>query len=330
MTKVDSKKGGEQAVFLTFDGNYGGDKYEHWLWSILSGRIAVRKKSHARLGGVRTLASLGKLIAEGYGSNAKFTFRPFGIPVFKRNMIVVFHHYDHTGLPWYGKLVEWVDLIGLKLTAGLLGTRFLVVSKYWANWLQAKKFEVAYLVYNQLDRNEAVAGVEERKYLASKYGLDISSKWVFLGGNQAKKGGMRLVEKFNQGQVSATDYQFIFSGKPATSATANVKILWIDDTDYNGFIRQLHAVIANSQFDEGWCRVLHEGVLGDVPVAGTGRGGMGELLSMAGYSAASTELEMVQFVRDPRRSGRTSDDILDLIQHHNDKVIAALVDRVNS
>lgn len=331
MSRSDGEKIKHSALLLTFDGKYGGDIYEDWLFKELSARISIKKASEKRRGGLRTLGSLGKLILKGLCFGRGSVVRPFGMPVFKKNMVVVFHHYDHGGLPWYGRLVECVDMLGLKLTHRFLNIQFLVVSRYWQQWLEERGFMVKYRVYNQIEGMVNAPSLEDRSYLAKKYGLKYESKWVFLGGNQLKKGGQEVIQLWRQQSIGKGDYQFIFSGKPIASELAvDEAIVWIDDKDYASFVSQLHVAVANSKFDEGWCRVAHEAILSDVPVVGSGRGGMGELLSMASYESKYTQQEMIEFIKMPKiplpDTGRR---VATLIADNNEIELARLAVRLS-
>jgi len=306
-TKDSDARGARRPpIFFKFEGNYGGDKYEDWLCSSISQVARIEKYSEKRLGGIRTIKSLARLLSRGYREPSRTVIRPFGLPLFRRNMIVVFHHFDHMGLPWYGRFIEWLDMAGLRLTAGLFGTKFLVVSRYWGEWLKQRNFDVEYLVYNQVPTNEAHQSPAERQRLAEKYGLDVDARWVFLGGNQWKKGGASVLEQWRAaGAGESTKFEFIFSGKAdPNSVNADSKTIWIEDGDYYPFLRQLHAAVANSKFDEGWCRVVHEAILSEVPVAGSGRGGMRELLGLADATCSAAESDLVEFIKNPRPTTR--------------------------
>ncbi len=287
-----------QAAFIKFDGHYGGDLYEDWLHARLAKRLDLKKIAYPRKGGVQTLASLARLLVAGYSPTQGPIIRPFSVPIYRRNAIVVFHHFDHSGVPWFARCLESFDFLLLRRLAGPLGIRFLVVSDYWSCWLRDRGLRAEFLVYNELPLNDAADGWPERSRLAQIYGLDPARKWIFLGGDQHKKGGRRIVELFVSKGMDPSPYQFIVSGKNSYT-DAFVSSVWIDLQDYSGFLRQLHLVIANSQFEEGWCRVAHEGLMSGVPVVGSGAGGMSELLALAGSRKKFTEEEMIDALREP-------------------------------
>ena len=60
-----------------------------------------------------------------------------------------------------------------------------------------------------------------------------------------------------------------------------------------------------SEFDEGWCRTAHEGMLTRTPVIGSGRGGMRELLVGGKQIITEEPRELRQavlgYLRDPNR-----------------------------
>jgi len=279
-----------------FTGNYGGDAYEEWLSSELKKLLNVRVHEEPRLGGIKTIVSLLKLIVGGLKRDISDVLRPFGLPIYKRNMVVVFHHFDHTDCRWYTRAIEYFDYFILRLMSRYLNIRFVCVSAYWKKWLIDKGFNVIAIIYNELTIIES--DLKSRSFLASKYGLDFDKKWIFLGAAQSKKGGLEIIEHFSQN--TNIRYQFILSGKSsAKDLHLNSKTIWLDNGDYYGFLKSCHIVVANSKFQEGWCRVLHESILLKIPVVGSGKGGMGELLRLAGMNSSYSPLEMVEVISSP-------------------------------
>jgi len=279
-----------------FTGNYGGDAYEEWLSSELKKLLNVRVHEEPRLGGIKTIASLLKMIFGGLKSDISDILRPFGLPIYKKNMVVVFHHFDHTDCRWYTRAIEYLDYSILRLLSNFLNIRFVCVSDYWKEWLVDKGFNVLAIIYNELTIIDS--DLKSRSFLASKYGLDFEKKWIFLGAAQSKKGGLEIVEHFSRN--SDVNYQFIFSGQfSAIDPHLNSKTIWLDNGDYYGFLQSCHIVVANSKFQEGWCRVLHEAILLKIPVVGSGKGGMGELLHLAGMNSSYTPDEIVKVISSP-------------------------------
>jgi len=285
-------------TFYKLQGNYGGDKYEDWLFDLLSQRLHIRKIEEPRLGGVKTFWSLFKLLKSAYCNRGQI-IRPFGLPIYLPGMIVVFHHFDHTDLPWYSRILESIDLFFLKILHSLFKIKILTVSKYWQNWLEEKGMCSEYLVYNVIDTLTFAKCEGDREYLASKYSLNPCLKWIFLGGNQKKKGGDSILDEIilNSNNFLIKEYEFIFSGKE-TEKDSFKKIIWLEEQDYLIFLRQQQLVIANSQFAEGWCRVVHEALLCGVPVVGSGAGGMAELLNLGGGRIA-TPNEILSLIISP-------------------------------
>ena len=291
------KKKISEATLYKYQGNYGGDRYEDWLFDLLSKGSDIQKVQEKRLGGIRTIGALLKLLKSAYLRRGK-AIRPFGIPIYLPGMIVIFHHFDHTDLPWYSRALEFVDLCLLRILFRPFRLKVLTVSQYWQLWLNERGLPSEYLVYNDIDVETPPQSGSERQYLASKYSLDPLKAWIFFGGNQKKKGGDAILDEVisSLGNTVFKKYEFIFSGNG--NGTKLKKVIWLDDVDYFAFLRQQQLVVANSQFAEGWCRVVHEAILCGVPVAGSGSGGMAELLDLGGGKTALSS-DIVKLIEKP-------------------------------
>jgi glycosyltransferase involved in cell wall biosynthesis len=286
------------ATFYKYLGNYGGDHYEDWLFDLLSQKNSIQKIQEPRLGGVRSLVSLLKLVKSAYIRRGK-AIRPLGLPIYLPGMIVVFHHFDHTDLPWYSRLLENIDILLLRILYKFFNVKVISVSEFWQTWLENKNIPSEYLIYNSVSVESFSSSQDQRKYLASKYGLNQDLKWIFLGGDQKKKGGDAILEAATlRSDLTIDDYQFIFSGKNTGNINDSKKIIWLEREDYFAFLGQQHLVIANSLFSEGWCRVVHEALLCGAPTVGSGKGGMAELLSSGGGRICSID-EMIDSILTP-------------------------------
>jgi glycosyltransferase involved in cell wall biosynthesis len=306
-------------IFLyKFKGNYGGDKYEDWLYDCLKKVINIVKIEEPRLGGVKSFFSLSKLLVRAF-LNSGMIIRPFGLPIYRVGMVVIFHHYDHTDLRWYARAVENFDLYFLKLMSRRMNIKFLCVSKYWKDWLAENCINTEFLIFNTIEVDVPEISNHDRERIAAKYSLDPSLKWVFLGGHQVKKGGERILRAALSANFLTEQYQFIFSGKNQDNIGYS-SVIWLDDVDYFGFLLQLHIVVANSQFREGWCRIVHEALVCGVPVVGSGAGGMGEIFELVVNKKSYSEDEILQaIVNPPKVTSKAVQNLVNLIEDNNAK-----------
>ena len=283
--------------FIGFIGNYGGDEYEKIFCERLQLKgenVSLNTITAKRKNGIKTLFGLIKLILLGFISKGKLV-RPFGIPIYRYKMTVILHHFDQSGAPFYTYMLEMVELFFLKLLSRPLKIKFITVSEYWALWVNNTFKANSFVIYNTV--NPIAINVMPKAYIAKKYNLCQNSEWIFLGSNQSKKGGDKIVQYLNSNFENEThNIQLIQSGKTDNSNLANLAVRWIEEDDYISFIKSCSIVIANSQFNEGWCRVLHEAALLGTPISGSGAGGMGELLALINGKSNYTIDEMSHLI----------------------------------
>lgn len=283
--------------YIGFDGHYGGDEYERVLCHKISNdfpSINLKKIIVKRKGGIKSIPSLIKLLILGYTCKGKI-IRQFGIPIFRKDMTVILHHYDQNGSPYYTKILEYTDRFCLNIFSNILNIKFITVSKYWSNWVKNNFRKKSYVIYNEVVLN--LDNIKDKKYLSNKYKLNIRSKWIFIGGNQPKKGGALLVKYLQKMYPNnLNNIQIIQTGFSLNRENQFSVIRWIESIDYLSFISSCDVVIANSQFSEGWCRILHEAALLDIPIAGSGIGGMGELLELINGKSSYTIDELCQII----------------------------------
>jgi glycosyltransferase involved in cell wall biosynthesis len=283
--------------YIGFDGHYGGDEYEKVLCEKIQSNfpnINFTKKTVKRKGGIKSVPGLMKLLIFGQFYKG-IIIRPFGLPIFRKNMTVILHHYDQSGSPYYTKILEYTDRLGLKLLSKILNLKFITVSKHWSDWVKANFNERSYIIYNDVEIN--FDNTVDKSYLAKKYNLDAEKRWVFLGGKHPKKGGSLVIKNLlKTSNDNLQNIQLIQTGSNLKNENKLSVIRWIESVDYLSFLNSCDVVIANSQFNEGWCRILHEAALLDVAVAGSGRGGMGELLELTNGKSGYTIEELTEIV----------------------------------
>ena len=83
----------------------------------------------------------------------------------------------------------------------------------------------------------------------------------------------------------------------ATSSATNlfddslkeIKLINATYEEYNVLLKNAKAVICMSEFEEGWCRVLHEAAIHGTIILGSGKGGMKKLLEIGGLKPSSAD-----------------------------------------
>lgn len=309
--------------FIGFDGHYGGDEYERLFCKKLSGlskNISLRRITAERKGGFKSLIGLFKLILSAFIFKGR-TIRPLGIPIIKYKMTVILHHFDQKGSPFYTKLLERIDFFLLKLFSRLFKIKFITVSNYWSEWVKINFKSDSYIIYNEVKVN--FDNLKDRDYLSIKYNLKQDSSWVFLGSNQLKKGGKFVIDYLNENHEDIFDNIILIqSGVKKDSDSRSSVVIWIDEEDYFSFIKSCELVVANSEFKEGWCRVLHEAALLNVPIVGSGSGGMGELLELVNGKSTYTLKEIsdcicIKELKSKSDVGSNKLNNLNLISHTN-------------
>jgi len=286
-----------QFKFIGFNGHYGGDEYERLFCNkinTISKNIKLYRITEERKGGIKSVFGLLKLIFFGYTSKGK-AIRPIGIPIYTYNMTVILHHFDQKGSPFYTRLLENIDYFFLKLFSRKLKIKYITVSNYWSNWVKLKFNIDSFIIYN--DINADILEIKEKEYLSKKYCLNKESSWIFLGSNQPKKGGKLVIDYLKKNHNNIFDNKlFIQSGFRKESDSKFSVVIWIDEEDYFSLIKSCELVIAYSQFEEGWCRVLHEAALLNVPIVGSGSGGMGELLKLVNGKSNYNLKEITDYI----------------------------------
>jgi glycosyltransferase involved in cell wall biosynthesis len=311
--------------FINFDGLSGGSNYETNLLSIIrNSAINVSHLQVESLGGWRTIFnvfSTVKLFYSGFYNSD--LIRVFGMPVYKKNMIVIFHHYDTTDSPWYSKIVEVLDLFLLKKLSSRFNIKFICVSKFWKSYLESLNLNVFATIYNDIDID--IQGNSRKKFLAKKYNLDFNKQWIFLGANQKKKGGDQIIKGLSSALINK--YQFIFTGQE----DKNPNVYWFDSQDYYYFLSNCSLVIANSKFLEGWCRVVHESIILDTPVIGSGMGGMNEIFDIIGDRGRNTS-ECISIIKNGvfDRNSDYREKLSTFIKKENSLSISKLINHISN
>lgn len=293
-------------IFITYKFKkhaLGGDVYERMVVEGLSGAFDV--VPHAIVGGGGSLGSVFKSPALAWklaraGSAASqrcpvgiFSADAFLLPSrFTRTVIGIVHHVGASSNALFAALEN-------KIIARLRKAhRIVVVSEYWREYFSSLGFENIELIYNGFALNEYDIPRSSTEDFRARYGL-ADKPIIYLGNNGPLKGVQRTREA-----LKGIDAHFVSSGR-AEKDSENLISLRLDRLDYLRLLAASAVVTTMSEFDEGWCRTAHEGMLTKTPVIGSGRGGMRELL--AGGRQVTTEdprelrQAVLAYLQDPHK-----------------------------
>jgi glycosyltransferase involved in cell wall biosynthesis len=148
------------------------------------------------------------------------------------------------------------------------------VSEYWRQRLCAEGLSNVWKIYNGFKVEEFAVSPGAVESFKHRYGL-AGKPIIYLGSYQERKG---VDESF--GALKGLDVHFVASSM--VRQHPSIKCLYLKRPEYLCLLRAAAVVVTMSQFDEGWCRTAHEGMLCGTPAVGSGRGGMRELLESGG------------------------------------------------
>ena len=221
------------------------------------------------------------------------------------SIICISHHYDPSVFKGmrliYAKVSNWL-FISQSSRVNVVVTG----AKYWKSYYEAKGFRAVTIIYSGFDieamdrslvslDNSVVLG---RFNLISKEYLHLGSFGSGKGQNIAIKGlkglGFPMVVTSSSKDVLLNDLQ-------------GVHFVNASFDEYNILLKNAKAVICMSEFEEGWCRVLHEAAIHGTPILGSGLGGMNELLDVGSFKP-STVYTLGDDLAFRTKDGRLSQD----------------------
>lgn len=252
----------------------GGKAYERDLYNLLSEECTlsvVYPHSKSRYYIVRWLEELEDLswvVSPNLGIRDFYSTAIMGETTGKD--VSILHHIDgsQTRFPLINKLLE------RKMYQNLLKlSEVVVVSRYWKDFLEEEKgFDNVRVtvIYNGFDLSQFNITEEEKKEFKERYGLRDP---IYIGNCHPSKG---VVESYK----ALKDYELVTSGERHVKLP--VKNLELSYREYLTLLSVSRVVLSMSKFKEGWNRTLHEAMLCETPVIGSGSGGMTELLTGGG------------------------------------------------
>lgn len=211
----------------------------------------------------------------------------FFLPKKIKNIVIAFH-YDTSFCHPLVKVHHWLTLKAMVCQRKKID-RLVVISEYWKDFFQRYGFEKIDIVYSAVNPADFVVTSDEVAAFRQKYGLT-ESNLIYIGNPQRKKGALQVYEALKD-----SGYTLVASGN--ADVEIPVRTLKLDFREYVMLLHSVGLVITMSQFNEGWCRQAHEAMLCGVPVIGSGRGGMRELLSAGGQIVCEDFSDLPRLVK---------------------------------
>ena len=185
-----------------------------------------------------------------------------------KNLAIVFH-IDFSTLPLVFHPVffflEKIFYQNLKKVDAIL-----TISEYWRRHFLDKGYKNVHKIYCGFDLS--LFSITEREVTEFKKKFNFLGKPIIYLGNCQK--GKGVVDAYQS--LKNLDAFLVTSGRPQIKIPA--LNLDLEYKDYLCLLKSASVVITMSKFKEGWCRTAHEAMLLRIPVIGSGKGGMKELL----------------------------------------------------
>ncbi|MGE3277300.1 MAG: glycosyltransferase family 4 protein [Vicinamibacterales bacterium] len=203
--------------------------------------------------------------------------------------VAVIYHIDESTTEWPYRPVE--VLLNRIAARRLRRARAVIaISRYWHDALSDLGLANVHVIYPGFDLEEFAISDDAVRAFRETYGLG-SRPIVYIGNCQRAKGVVEVYEALKD-----LDVELVTSG--SRQVTLPARHLDLPRADYLRLLRASDVAITMSRFKEGWCMTAHEAMLLGVPVIGSGRGGMRELLE----GGAQTVCPTVEGLRDVVRA----------------------------
>lgn len=196
--------------------------------------------------------------------------------LFSTNIVIIHHIDSHISLRPM-RLYDYLCDKYLFLRAKTFD-KIVVVASIWKELLAAKGLSNISIIYNSFDPDDFVFSPDDIQGFKAKYKLN-EKPIVFLGNGIKGKGADVCYDILKD-----MDAHFVTTGK--MDFDIPVIHLTLNYSEYKLLLASSSVVLTMSEFNEGWNRVAHEASLCGTPVVGSGRGGMRELLEIAGQTVS--------------------------------------------
>lgn len=258
---------------------YGGVVYGEKARNALSGKydLEVKNISSGKLGSkyLKPLEwLLGMIFLKGKSDLwVRDDFYSIALQSFSQTQgkrLSAVYHIDSSTFPFFLKsiifLIEKTFYWQIKKSDAIL-----TIADYWKNHFLEKGCKNVYKISPAFNLPEFNVTQEEAEEFKKEKGL-IGKPIIYLGNCQKAKGALKSYEA-----LRGLDAYFVTSGREQIKIPA-----FNFNSDYRDYLKLLKAssvVLTMSLFNEGWCMTAHEAMLLGIPVIGSGKGGMEELLA---------------------------------------------------
>ena len=199
--------------------------------------------------------------------------------LFSKNITVI-HHIDSKFSLDPVKLLDYLcdNYLFIRKSAF---NKVVVVASIWKDILCARGFKNVSVIYNSFNPDEFIFSNQDIHYFKMTNGFD-NRPIIYLGKGVKSKGADKCYWLLRE-----IDANFVTSG--GLDFNIPVRNVQLAYSDYKLLLASSDVVLAMSEFNEGWNRVVHEASLCGTPVIGSGKGGMKELLEMANQTVSDFE-----------------------------------------
>lgn len=274
------------------DSNHGGSRYEKLLGDLFTDHIKTKELYERSK--TLTLLNYIKYVLISFTSrrtsNNIVNIHTVFAASSKGKNILILHHIDirHTNLLF--RLYQTFAWEFIKLYRKRF-FKIIVVSKYWHEFMSRRGFRNVEVIYNSFDLEEFKFRPDHKNDFFSRFKLNPDLPLIYLGTNKSRKGVEHLGEVLDNNR-----YNLICTGWEDGIKTAKTRTLQLNRKDYLNLLVLSDLVILNSQFLEGWNRVLHEASLLGTTVLARPSGGMTELINMAAQLSFQGTEDLIEIV----------------------------------
>ena len=199
--------------------------------------------------------------------------------LFSKNIAII-HHIDSRFSLDFKRLYDYICDKYLFCRKSAFD-RIVVVAKVWYNILLSKGFKNVRIIYNSFDYDDFRISDNDVSEFKKQNGLN-DKPIIYLGKGIKDKGADKCYNLLKD-----IDAHFITTG--TLDFDIPVINLQLGYREYKILLASSDVVLAMSEFNEGWNRIVHEASLCGTPVVGSGLGGMMELLEIAGQTVSDFE-----------------------------------------
>ena len=203
------------------------------------------------------------------------------------SIISIAHHYDPSVFKGirkiYIKLSHWLFILQRSKVDVVVSC-----SKYWSHYYKSKGFKKTNTIFNGFDIDTMDQCLNNRNINSILKQHNLSTKnYIHLGSYGLAKGQktvLKCLKDYKLPMLVTSPNINLFD-----DSFKEIKLINATYEEYNILLKNAKAVICMSEFEEGWCRVLHEAAIHGTIILGSGKGGMKELLEIGGLKPSTID-----------------------------------------